>query len=178
MNVYRTGGMMRAEVSKRLVSGTMVPLDVDTPIGDGVVDLERFERPAFAHQYRAPNRVWLRVGHSNVPHSYVLGAGRVLTDTDDGLWGEFKVVESDRGDEWLAMAGDPEFDLQWSLGFTPLRYRQDGRVTVYQRVQAFEMAFVPQGAYGPAAMVSAVRDGTPVRLLDSLPPLPRLRPLP
>lgn len=174
MNIYRATGSMRiASVSKRLVSGTLVPLNVDTRIDDELV--ERFERSAFAHQYRAANRVWLRVGHSNRDHSRVIGAGRTLKDTDDGLVGEFRVVESDRGDEWLAMASDDQFDLQWSIGFTPLRYREEGPTTVYTRVDLFELAFVPQGAYGSAAKVAAVREGPRPRLIDSLPPLPRLR---
>jgi hypothetical protein len=100
-----------------------------------------------------------------------------LKDTDDGLWGEFRVVASERGDEWLALAVDDQIDLQWSIGFTPVRYHQDGGVTVYTRADVFELAFVPQGAYGPAARLTAVREGKPARLLDSLPPLPRLRAL-
>lgn len=171
--MYRQTASFRVEsVTKRLVSGVMVPFGVDTRIDAELV--ERFERPAFAHQYRAANRVQLREGHSNKPTSHMLGQGRAMVDTDDGLWGEFRVAATDRGDEWLALAADPEFEVQWSIGFTPLRYRMDGPVTVYTRADVFELAFVPSGAYGSAAQVAAVREGTPPRLIDTLPPLPKL----
>lgn len=173
---YRTTASFRvASVSKRLVSGVMVPLGVDTRVEPDLV--ERFERPAFAHQYRAANRVWLRTAHRIAPDTHVIGAGVALRDMDDGLWGEFRVVASERGDEWLALAADDQIDLQWSIGFTPVRYHRDGPVTVYSRADVFELAFVPSGAYGQTAKVAAVREGKPGRLIDSLPPLPRLQPL-
>lgn len=172
--IFRTTASFRVEsVSRRLVSGVMVPLDIDTVIDRDLT--ERFERRAFAHQYRAANRVWLRTAHRIAPDTHVIGAGVAMRDTDDGLWGEFKVVATATGDEYLALASDPDIDVQWSIGFTPLRSRMDGAVTVYSRADVFELAFVPSGAYGPAAKVGAVREGRPPRLIDTLPPLPRLR---
>lgn len=173
--MFRTSQFRVTSIQKRIVEGPMVPFDVDTVIDSGLT--ERFTRSAFAHQYRAANRIWLRTAHRVEPHSHVIGAGIRLRDTDDGLYGEFRVVASERGDEWLAMASDETFSLEWSVGFTPLRWRVEDGVTVYTRAEAFEQAFVTAGAYGQAAKVAAVRAGTPKRLVDTLPPLPKLPPL-
>lgn len=173
-DLYRNTAHVRVEsVAKRLVSGPLVPLNVDTVIDRDLT--ERFERRAFAHQYRAPNRVYLRTEHRIHPDTHVIGAGVRLADVEAGhLWGEFKVVRSALGDEWLAMAADEDIETQWSVGFNEVRSHWEGRTLVHTRSDLFELAFVPQGAYGPAARVAAVRAGTPPRLVDTLPPLPRL----
>ena len=177
--LYRGTAHMRVEsVVRRLVTGPLVPLGVDTRVEPDLV--ERFERRAFAHLYRAPNRVYLRTEHRIHPDTHIIGAGVKLADTDeDGpvLWGEFKVVRTPLGDEWLAMAADEDIETQWSIGFNENRSHWEGRTLVHTRADLFELAFVPQGAYGPAARVAAVRSGNPPRLIDTLPPLPRLRPV-
>lgn len=176
MDQHRSTAHVRVEsVVRRLVSGPLVPLGVDTVVDKDLT--ERFERRAFAHLYRAPNRVYLRTEHRIHPDTHVIGAGVKLADTDEGLWGEFKVVRTAMGDEWLAMAADEDIETQWSIGFTENRNHWEGRTLVHTRADLFELAFVPQGAYGPAAKVMAVRDGDPPRLIDTLPPLPRLRPV-
>lgn len=173
---YRATARMRVEsVVRRLVSGPLVPLEVDTVIDAGTS--ERFERRAFAHLYRAPNRVQLRAEHRNHPESHIIGGGVKLGDAEDSLWGEFKVVRSPLGDEWLALASDEDIETQWSVGFLENRSRWEGRTLVHSRADLFELAFVQQGAYGSAARVTAVREGTPPRLIDTLPPLPKLRPV-
>jgi uncharacterized protein len=157
-------------LSQRLICGRVVPFGVDTQISNDLI--ERFERGAFNHQLRAPNRVGFYHLHSNA-HGEHIGHGVLLRDDQEGLWGEFKVADSTIGNHYLQMAREGML-RQWSIGFVPDKTRQDGDTVVYTRANLFELALVPEGAYGELASVAAVRALVPPLardvLLAKLPP--------
>lgn len=156
--------------TQRLVCGRLVPFGHDQRINDSLI--ERFERGAFNHQLRSPNRVGFHHLHSNNPGATPIGHGVLLRDEAEGLYGEFKVAASTIGDHFLAMAREGMLS-QWSIGFVPDRERRDGATTVYTRANLFELALVPEGAYGELAAVAAVRAVPPLSrdiLLAKLPP--------
>jgi len=94
-----------------------------------------------------------------------LGHGHELRDDRAGLYGEFRVVESDYGDHFLALAREGSI-RQWSVGFTPDTTRTDGRVQVRVKATIFETALVPEGAYGELASVGQVRaSAVPIPML-------------
>lgn len=156
--------------SQRLVCGHLVPFGHDHRIHDQLI--ERFERGAFNHQLRSPNRVGFYYLHSN-DHSHTpIGHGVMLRDEAEGLYGEFKVAASPLGDHYLQMAREGML-REWSIGFTPDKERRDGDTVVYTRANLFELALVPAGAYGELAAVAAVRKVPPLSrdvLLAKLPP--------
>ena len=151
-------------MSKRLLCGIVVPYLLDQRIHAGLV--ERFERGTFTHQFRAAHRVRLLNMHSVDPGHLQLGHGTELRDSDDGLYGEFRVVDSSMGDHFLALAKEGSL-RQWSIGFRSDSDRVDGNVTVRTKATIFETALVPEGAYGESAAVMAVR-ARPVSRRDEL----------
>jgi uncharacterized protein len=157
-------------LSQRLVCGRVVPYGHDQWIHDRLT--ERFERGAFNHQLRAANRVRFYNGHS-INNGQHIGAGVLLRDEDEGLWGEFRIADSTLGNHYLQMCREGML-TQWSMGFVPDKERRDGATTVYTRATLFEMALVEQGAYGELASVAAVRAVVPQMsrdvLLAKLPP--------
>jgi uncharacterized protein len=156
--------------SQRLVCGRLVPFGHDQRITDDLT--ERFERGAFNHQLRSPNRVRFYHGHSNQSGQHI-GHGVLLRDEAAGLYGEFRVAASVLGDHYLQMAREGML-RQWSIGFQPDRERRDGDTVVYTRANLFELALVDEGAYGELASVAAVRATIPPLsrdvLLAKLPP--------
>jgi HK97 family phage prohead protease len=151
--------------SKRLVCGRVVPYRHDQYIHEALT--ERFERGAFNHQLRSPNRVGFYHLHSNQHGGTHIGHGVLLRDDPGGLWGEFKVAASTLGDHYLQMAREGML-RQWSIGFVPDRERRDGTTVVYTRANLFELALVPEGAYGDLAAVAAVRVKVPPMARDTL----------
>lgn len=145
-------------VGERLLCGIVVPFGVDQQIDPSLT--ERFQRGAFRHQLRAANRVRLLDAHSTTPWYTPLGYARELREDANGLYGEFRVVESDRGDHWLALVREGAM-REWSIGFRPESTRNDGRTRVYTKATVFETALVPEGAYGALAQVAAVREALP-----------------
>lgn len=156
---------VRQAGGRRLLCGIVVPYGVDTRIDERMT--ERFQRGAFNHQLRAAHRVRLLSLHSNVPGHLQLGHGQTLRDDPAGLYGEFRVVDSEIGDHYLALAREGSL-RQWSVGFNDDAARYDGRVTVWTKATAFETALVPEGAYGELASVGAVRSALPKLARDSL----------
>ena len=150
---------------KRLLCGIVVPYGKDQRIHDGLT--ERFERGAFAHQFRAAHRVRLLDGHSIHPGYMQLGHCQDLRDDAAGLYGEFRVVQSTIGDHFLQLAREGSI-REWSIGFTPIAERRDGRVMVRTKASIFETALVPEGAYGEDAAIMAVRQDLPVLKRDEL----------
>jgi uncharacterized protein len=140
-------------LSQRLVCGRVVPFGHDQVISDMLT--ERFERGAFNHQLKSPNRVGFYHLHSNA-HGEHIGHGVLLRDEQEGLYGEFRVADSTIGSHYLQMAREGMLS-QWSIGFVPQKERRDGSTVVYTRANLFELALVPEGAYGELSAVTAVR---------------------
>lgn len=164
---YRTfdHALEMRSLSQRLVCGRLVPFGVDVRISDTLT--ERFERGAFNHQLKAAHRVAFHYLHSNNPGGLPIGRGHLLRDEEQGLWGEFKVVDSPLGSHYLEMAREGML-RQWSIGFIPEKERADGSTVVYTRANLFELALVPEGAYGELASVAAVREAVPPLARDTL----------
>ena len=156
---------VRAAGSKRLLCGIVVPYGVDQRIDANLV--ERFERGAFTHQFRAANRVRLLNEHSCNPGHMQLGHCQEMRDDAKGLYGEYRVVDSPLGDHFLALAREGSV-RHWSIGFEPIQARMDGRTTVRVKARMFETALVPEGAYGELASVAMVREAVPVLQRDLL----------
>jgi hypothetical protein len=152
-------------VAERLLCGVIVPFGVDQQIDVGLT--ERFQRGAFTHQLRAAHRIRLLDSHSNTAGCTPLGRAVELREDPKGLWGEFRVVEGNIGDHWLALAREGVM-REWSIGFQPNQTRNDGRTRVYTRATVFETALVPEGAYGALAQVAQVRAALPVLTRDLL----------
>jgi hypothetical protein len=145
---------VRTELDGRTVCGICVPYDVEQKIHPGLTEV--FVRGAFDAVTRAAHRVKLLQGHDakNLP----IGRAHVLREDERGLYGEFRVSKTDRGDQILELVRDGVL-TNLSVGFLPLkdRKRPNG---VIERVKAHlaEVSLVTFGAYGESATVSSVRD--------------------
>ena len=147
---------VRSLSGRRLISGILVPYGVIKEIR---ADLrERFEAGCFDHQFAAPNRIALREGHSISPSSRHIGHGVELPNAQAGLWGVFRVVDHEDGVRVIGLLGEGALK-DWSIGFWPDKDRYAGGVTYRERVNAFEVAVLPegQGAYSGWAEVAAMR---------------------
>jgi len=141
---------------KRIVEGYAVPYDTPTRITPSLT--ERFARGVFNHQSKAMFRVLLRDQHSNGP-SLALGYGVSLEDRPDGAYVALRMSSGPIGDMYYELAREGAL-YQWSAGFVhrPRHVARDPDGTlVYKRADLFEIAWVPQGAYGELAAVAAVR---------------------
>lgn len=156
---------VRARGGKRLLCGIVLPYGVEQQVGDRFV--ERFERGAFAHQFRAANRVQLLNQHSNQAGFLMLGYAATLRDDTKGLYGEYRVVEGPMGDHFLSLVREGVL-RQWSAGFTPIKDRMDGRIVVRVKADLFETALVTEGQYGELAAVGQMRAAIPVLTRDTL----------
>lgn len=154
---------------------------------------EQFAMGSFAHQVdagqRANNSYRVKFTRNHMSQGGTLiGKTMLLREDAAGLYGEWRVSATPTGDETLELLRDGVLtDL--SIGF---RSRQDRRLPggVTERVKAdlVEVSVVLEGAYGEAALVSAVRSsecshcgsGTPRldQLRQALASLPDLLPLP
>lgn len=145
---------VRSSGDGRTIVGIAVPYGRPQFISRGLT--EQFRRGAFNHQLRAAHRVPLTRDHLPLGGT-LIGRATVLRDDAAGLYGEWRVSKTAAGDETLELVRDGALS-QLSIGF---RERQNERLTggVIERVTADlrEVAVVPEGAYGDAALISAVR---------------------
>lgn len=167
----------------RTLAGIAVPWGRATRIRQDLT--EEFVSGAFDRQLKAPNRIKLYRNHSD--HGGAL-IGRLVEMRNDakGLYVEARVSPTMTGDETLALLADEVLD-QWSIGFREIENKRTPQGVV-QRVKAqlFELAIVPEGAYGPHAKVASMRSTDLRPNLDAaravlanvpiLPPLPAYRP--
>jgi phage head maturation protease len=96
-----------------------------------------------------------------------MGVTKVLRNVSEGLYFEARASEVPAGDHALTLANDKVLD-QVSIGF---RARPDGdefkvenglelkNWVIRTKVDLFEIALVPEGAYGEGATVQGLRDG-------------------
>jgi len=144
----------------RTVYGIAVPYNRPTRINDRLTEM--FMRGAYGHQVDRPGRVKFARGHLPLGGE-LIGAAALLREDPAGLYTEFRVSRTPRGDETLALLEDGALD-EWSIGFVEVpgqtRMREDG-VTVYHRADLREVAVVLEGAYGRDAVVAGVRQAEP-----------------
>lgn len=159
----------------RTVMGIACPFDSPTDIWEwGVNYTESFQRGAFARTIaeRADKVKFLAV-HDR--QSFPLGRAELLREDAAGLYGEFRVSKTARGDEALELIRDGALD-SFSVGFTPIRSTpmepRNGDHVVRQEVKLSEVSAVPFPAYEKAVM-TGVRSARVMQ--DTIMLLERLR---
>lgn len=167
---------VRSAGDGRTICGIAVPYGTPQVIDSRLT--EQFARGAFRDQISAAHRVPLMRDHG--PHGGTLiGRATLLRDDAAGLYGEFRVSRTDKGDETLELVKDGALsDL--SIGFREGQNRMlPGGVTERVTATLTETAIVMAGAYGEAAVVTGVRSQTATmerraqaaRIIASLPVL-------
>ena len=150
---------VRSDGDGRTIVGIAVPYGrtINVP-SEGI--RERFARGAFNHQLRAANRVAFARDH--LPFGGVLiGATKLLRDDAAGLYGEWRVSRTEKGDETLELVRDGAL-RELSVGFKERRNRMvadsGGPITERVKADASEVAVVMAGAYGrQGAVMTGVR---------------------
>jgi HK97 family phage prohead protease len=142
----------------RMVTMQAVPygVTIDVP-SEGI--RERFVRGAFAHQMAALHRVQGTYLHQS-QGGEVIGRLHSGQDLESGLRVAVRISNTQRGNDTLELIRDKAI-TQVSIGFRAGRgqkwYRMVDGVTERTRADMFEVALVPQGAYGRNATVVGVR---------------------
>jgi HK97 family phage prohead protease len=139
----------------RTVHGIAVPYGQVQRIDDHLT--EEFVRGAFDHQMAAIHRVGFYYPHSR-DGGALLGRQTVGRDDAAGLYGEWRVSKTRDGDDALELINDGALS-QLSIGFRAAAGGSRSVHGVTQRTKAhlFEVAIVPEGAYGDGAAITGVR---------------------
>jgi HK97 family phage prohead protease len=147
---------VRRTATERIIAGIVVPYNVEQQITRSLTEV--FLPGAFSAVTRAAHRVKLLTSHdaSQLP----IGRGQLLREESRGLYGEFYVGKSQRGDELLEAVSEGIVD-QFSVGFVPLKdNRRSNGVVERVRAHLAEVSLVTFGAYGEKAVVEAVREAS------------------
>jgi HK97 family phage prohead protease len=160
---YESDLEIRAGSDGRTVVGIVVPYNVEQQITRSLTEV--FIPGAFAAVTRAAHRVKLLVGHD--ANQLPQGRATLLREDANGLYGEFRVSKTQRGDELLELVADGAVD-QFSIGFQPLQDRKRANGVV-ERVRAHlaEVSLVTFGAYGLQAAVAGIREESRTPNLDA-----------
>lgn len=127
--------------------------------------VETFVRGAFARAIseRGAERVKLLVQHDHT--SLPIGRATLLREDAAGLYGEFRVSETQLGDEVLALVRDGALDAL-SVGFRPVlagdRWNADRTRVERTEVKLPEVSVVPFPAYDGARIIGVRSDGSPL----------------
>lgn len=144
---------IRAQGDGRTIVGLAVPYNKEQRINSQLTEV--FRPGAFQAVTRAAHRVKLLVGHDH--QALPIGRATLLREDANGLYSEFYVSKTERGDSILELVRDGALD-QLSIGFLSLK---DNRLAsgVIERIKAHlaEVSLVTFGAYGDAANIVAVR---------------------
>lgn len=154
---------VRQKGDGRTIVGIAVPYGRAQYISPGLT--EQFRSGAFDEQLgpvldggvlRGANRVPFTRDH--MAHGGALiGRATVLRNDAAGLYGEFRVSRTDKGDETLELVKDGALS-ELSIGFRErTNANLPGGVTERVAAELREVAVVMQGAYGEQALVSAIR---------------------
>jgi HK97 family phage prohead protease len=148
----------------RTVYGIAVPYNAPTRINAHLTEV--FVRGAFDHQLARPGRV--KFAREHLPLGGVLiGAATLLRDDARGLYTEFRVANTEAGNDTLELLRAGALD-ELSIGFVevPAMNRNvGGGVVERRRADLREVAVVLEGAYGQLATAAGVRsrqDGSTV----------------
>lgn len=146
----------------RTITMQAVPFGVTIEVpSEGI--RERFARGAFAHQMGALHRVQAVYLHQN-QGGEVIGRLHSGEELASGLRVTARISNTSRGNDTLELVRDKAI-TQVSIGFRAKRDWSrlvDGKVTERTRADLFEVALVPQGAYGRNATVTGIRSLTDV----------------
>jgi Escherichia/Staphylococcus phage prohead protease len=149
---FGTQGLEVRSEEERILSGVLVPYDSPTRIGSYT---ESFQRGAF--EGTEPGDIPLLAGHAH--ESLPVGVTLVLASSERALTGEWRVAQTQAGDEVMALARDG-VPLSLSIGFRPVtdRWSSDRSQVTRVKAQLGEVSVVGLGAY-EAAKVTSVRAG-------------------
>ncbi|QFU87874.1 HK97 family phage prohead protease [Amycolatopsis sp. YIM 10] len=141
----------------RTVVGIAVPYGKPQRIDSRLT--EQFGRGAFNAQLRAAHRIGFFRDHG--PHGGTLiGPTTLLRDDAAGLYGEWRVSKTEKGDETLELIKDGALS-ELSIGFREGQNRTlPGGVIERATATLTEVAVVMAGAYGGDASVLAVRSAS------------------
>lgn len=145
---------VRSAGDGRTICGIAVPYGKPQYIDSRLT--EQFARGAFDAQLNAPHRSPFFRDHG--PHGGTLiGRATLLRDDPAGLYGEWRVSKTEKGDETLELVKDGALS-ELSVGFREGQNRKlPGGVIERATATLTETAIVMAGAYGEAATVTAVR---------------------
>lgn len=143
----------------RTIVGRAVPFNVKAKVGADAWHpsgpyTEMFINGAFRKAVKAPDRVFLAFEHQTGLLDQV-GRGASLEERDDGLWGEWRVLDGYVGDHTLEMVG-AKMLRALSVGFWPLGNTEqlsDGTF-VRTKVRLDEVSLCREAAYTGAEVVS------------------------
>ena len=154
---------VRAEGDGRTIYGIVVPYGKEQRINANLTEV--FMPGAFAQQTRAAHRIKLLVNHDlKMP----IGRATLLREDPAGLYGEFRISDTNAGNEQLQLIEDGVID-HLSIGFATIKNATRPNGTIErQRAHLAEVSLVTFGAYGDAAAVSGVRDVSTTPNLDAI----------
>jgi uncharacterized protein len=144
----------------RTLTGIVVPFGRPTSPDSGLPFTETFRQGAFARTIAdRGSKVKLLVAHDS--QALPIGRASLLREDRAGLYGEFRVSATPRGDEVIELARDGALDA-FSVGFVPLQdqWSSDRQERTVTEAKLLEVSAVTWGAY-PDARVLAVRSGSP-----------------
>lgn len=145
---------IRSEGDEWGLDGIAVPYGVEQRIDHTLV--ESFAPGVVAHQMNAANRVFLMQNHRAHGGAYI-GKLRGMRDDAKGLRIDAKISKTSAGSDTRELMRDKVME-HLSVGFYPVQSKKMPNGTVMRtKVNLFEVAVVPRGAYGDNATVTAVR---------------------
>ncbi len=154
---------LQTDVSGRTIFGIAAPFDQWAEVHDNKGPSrpyqERIARGAFARSIRERgHKISLIYDHQ---HESTLPIGRAvrLEERDDGLYGEFQVARTARGDEALELVRDGMLD-GFSIRAGIVKSKADSRSQVTRHELALaDVSLTPQPVYGSAG-VQGIRSYT------------------
>ena len=154
-NILYRSTELRAADDGRNVYGCCVPYGVETEIQElGRRYTERFAPGAFSRSIRERgSKVRLLVSHNT--RTLPIGKATELYEQPDGLRASFAIAATRDGDDALELVRSGTVD-SFSVGFRPIRDRQENGVTVRVEAALYEVSLVGFPAY-PGALVGGVR---------------------
>lgn len=158
----------------RTITGIAAPFGQPTQIRDQLgTYTEVIERGAFARTIaeRGPDRVKLLAQHDAT--ALPIGRATLLREDPAGLYAEFRVAATPRGDEALQLVREGALD-GLSIGFVTIRdsWSSDSATRYLLEVKLLEVSLVSWPAYD-GARVTAVREATAPTLAAAMRQLER-----
>jgi Escherichia/Staphylococcus phage prohead protease len=149
---YGRQGLELRDAEQRILGGVLVPFDTPTKIGGYT---ETFQRGAFADA--DPASVPLLVGHDHA--ALPVGVTLTLDEGDQALTGEWRVADTQAGEELLSLARS-QVPISLSVGFRPLedRWSPDRSRVTRIKAELGEVSAVGLGAYETAKVTSVRAD--------------------